>query len=100
MKSFKEFLDEEIANTISGGNIATPDNPMKLKRRDDFMGYKVFQVTHEDYCNCVNGKKMGERWKKYINDSEEAKVLKKEFYKKKPVMLQSETTKQIVFLRK
>lgn len=99
MISFTQFINEEIANS-TGDGIANPDTVMSLRKRDDFMGYKVFEVEHEDYCNCMNGKAKGDRWNKYFANDEDSKVLKKEFYKQKPVLIQDRLTKGLVFLRK
>lgn len=102
MITFKIFLSEEITNNIGSGNIATKDGVLGgIIRKKDFMGCKVFQTDHTTYSKCImNGKPKGEHWLKYFSNKESHNILKKEFYKQKPLMLQSELTKQLIYLRK
>lgn len=76
MKSFEEFNEEQ----------------------DVFMGKNVYEVDHDTYCKCLQGKKHGDKWIKYVEDPEMKKTLQKEYYKQKSVFLKSTLTGNITEL--
>ena len=89
MKTFKELLQnlpEEITNAMGGGgfsvgqaaqtgspNLAGYDPVMGMRRRrkkkvhEKFAGCAVFNLTSEEYNNCMRGRLKYERWNKKMN---------------------------------
>lgn len=63
------------------------------------MSADVHRVDHDTFCKCIKGKKLGDRWYKYVDNEELREKLKKEFHRSKQIVLQSELTDGMVFLR-
>jgi len=81
-------LSEEIANMVSTGNVALPEQPlMKSCKHGKFMGCDVFDVDGETYSKCVRGKKPKSRYKKYVGDGDDGDEIRLHGRSRKPIIL-------------
>jgi hypothetical protein len=99
-----EFLSEEIANNVGGGNIAgtTGDPPKGSKtmlRR--FANNDVFVVDQERYLKARLGKRKYLKYENYVGIDEVGEDIRQygRKYPNKPIILQCERTGAMTFLR-
>lgn len=99
-----EFLSEEIANNVGGGNIAgtTGDPPRGSKamlRR--FANNDVFVVDQDRYLKARLGKKKYLKYENYVGNDEVGEEIRQygRKYPNKPIILQCERTGAMTFLR-
>lgn len=100
VKSFIKFVNEESASqaNVTGGAIATKDTVLNIKKKK-FMKMDVFEVDHDTYNCCAHGKKHGDYWNKYVKDESIRNILRKNYQKGKPMLIQSALTKNITYIR-
>lgn len=70
-----------------------------LLKEEKFMDIDVHTVDHDTFCKCLKGKKLGDRWLNYVDDPDLRNTLKKQFYTRKQVVLKSDKTDGMIFLR-
>ena len=99
-----EFLSEEIANNVGGGNIAgtTGDPPKGSKtmlRR--FANNDVFVVDQDRYLKARLGKRKYLKYENYVGNDEVGEDIRQygRKYPNKPIILQCEKTGAMTFLR-
>lgn len=99
-----EFLSEEIANNVGGGNIAgtTGDPPKGSKtmlRR--FANNDVFVVDQDRYLKARLGKRKYLKYENYVGNDEVGEDIRQygRKYPNKPIILQCERTGAMTFLR-
>lgn len=96
------LLNEEIANTASGGGVHL-SQPAPLGKSDDYVGgFPVFDVSDSTFRKLKGGKKRHTVWDKYIQDKTE-EVSLKQYVAKHPsqnVVVRHNLSKEMFFFKK
>ena len=102
----KKYVKEDVPlNRASGGAIDGLDKepPIRKKKRKKFVGSEVFEVSTEEYNNCILGRTKNERWsKKFDMDKVENAEIRKYAHRNpgKSIILQNEKTGEMIYLRR
>ena len=117
MKESDKEQNEEIANSVGGGNIAglgvgpqgEPGKPKKKKKKEieesvimaTFAGKQVFVVDSDTYHQCRLGKKKYARYEKYVGKDNVGLAIREYGLKhpKRPIILQNGENGPMLFLR-
>lgn len=89
----------DSAPNSTGPSISNPDKPTASLKRGQFMGITRFDISDNDFANCIKGRKKWSRWKNTIENEENQKTLSAEFAKGKPIIVRNEITRSMVYLR-
>lgn len=95
-KPFKQFMSENIANSIGGGAIDNTD--LKISNVGKC---RVYDVSTKTFMNCRNAKKRYERFMKYVGDGPVSDDIRT-YAKKNPgasIMLRDQQTGAHTFLK-
>ena len=102
-KTFKQIC-EEMA--IGNGQIAGTDGqepPVHLPRkRKNFAGSEVFVVGNDEFHKSLQGKTPQHRYDRYVGSDQSGEEIRQygRTNKKKPIILQHETTGAMIYLRR
>lgn len=94
----KEELEESDAPTTTTAGMAGVDNPVQFKK-SKFAGYPCIEVDDDTYMKCSQGKRKFARWRKYVEEEELEKYVKKNFHKEKKLLLKNSKTGSMVFIK-
>lgn len=70
---------------------------------DTFCGVDVFEVDHDTYVKCMDGKKPYDRWNKYVDiESETGKAIRDYAFKnhKNSIILKDSNTSGMIYLKR
>ena len=88
---------------IKGLGKPPEDGPPVKKKRKQFAGHEVFEVSSEEYCKCLRGRPKYERWNKKFDMEKMENVDIRSYAHKNPgksIIIQDSRTGEMVFLRK
>ena len=105
------------AGAVAGIGINRPDNPntnfgepgragkfmpMLRRRKQNFAGMAVFEVSSKTFYNARIGKRKGAHWSKYLDESQDDISVIREYANAnpdKPIILQNEITGEMMYAR-
>jgi len=105
-----ELVESAPANVVGGGmsphfggegGVQGYDPILGKKKRKKFAGAEVFELTSDDYHNCMHGRKRYERWNKRLNMEDIANQEIRSYVHKNPgraVVIQDKTTGIMAYL--
>jgi len=95
-------IKESVEKDLIKENIQTgPPATSKDETPASFAGARIFKVSSEEYCNCLQGRKKHERWKRKLNmDNIDNQSIRSYAHKNpgKSIIVQNDTTGEMSYL--